>query len=82
MWWRLKQQPSALVGEVEQEVGNRAEQRLPAGCPVRVQGLARATQTNGKNWAIVGFIVSRGRYEVALEGGDRVSLRPENLAVR
>lgn len=82
VWWRLKQQPSALVGEVEQEVGNRAEQRLPAGCPVRVQGLARATQTNGKNGAIVGFIVSRGRYEVALEGGDRVSLRPENLAVR
>lgn len=82
MWWRLKQQPSVLVGEVEQEVGNRAEQRLPAGCPVRVQGLARATQTNGKNGAIVGFIVSRGRYEVALEDGDRVSLRPENLAVR
>lgn len=81
-WWRLRQQTSSTVNKAEQEGGNRASsQRLPAGCPVRVQGLARATETNGKHGTIVGFIDVRGRYEVALEGGDHVSLRPQNLAV-
>jgi hypothetical protein len=78
--WHLR--PGLPVAATATEQSGPAAEQLPPGCPVQVQGLARATQTNGKCGTIVGFIADRGRYEVALAGGDRVSLRPENVSVR
>mmetsp|Transcript_71233 Transcript_71233/g.202058 ORF Transcript_71233/g.202058 Transcript_71233/m.202058 type:complete len:292 (-) Transcript_71233:141-1016(-) len=51
----------------------------PRGASVVVRGLTRAAEHNGKSAEVCGWDEARGRYEVRLEEGEVLSLRPSNV---
>ena len=51
---------------------------IPAGHSVVLHGLS-SSKHNGKNGKVTGFERHRGRYQVQLDDGTSVSVRPENL---
>jgi len=50
---------------------------IPAGTPVLVQGLTKASEHNGKTGVVASWEESSRRYRVNLEGGQVLSLRPQ-----
>lgn len=52
---------------------------LPTGTRVVVCGLARAVEHNGAFGSVASWDEAKGRYEVELEGGNALSLRPAHL---
>ena len=52
---------------------------IPAGHQVVIHGLSSSPEHNGKNGMVRGFEQQRGRYEVQLDDGSTISVRPENL---
>lgn len=52
---------------------------MPAGQEVSVLGLSKAAEHNGKQGKVQGFDSQRGRYEVILEDGASLWVKPENL---
>jgi hypothetical protein len=52
--------------EVTAGTESEAEQLLPAGCAVQVQGLQGALQHNGKHGRVLRFDAVKGRYQVEL----------------
>mmetsp|Transcript_106223 Transcript_106223/g.310527 ORF Transcript_106223/g.310527 Transcript_106223/m.310527 type:complete len:347 (-) Transcript_106223:134-1174(-) len=59
-----------------------AQHAIPRGTTVIVRGLAKAQEHNGKSGKITGWEEQRGRYEVEIDGGPTLSLRPSNLTQR
>jgi hypothetical protein len=55
---------------------------LPSGSQVSVRGLSKAPELNGKLGKVVSWYPEKSRYEVELEGGKKVSLRPGNVTGR
>jgi len=55
---------------------------LPLGTVVGLRGLERASDHNGKVGRVKRFDRSRARYDVEVEGGETLSLRPQNLTQR
>merc|ERR1712176_519242 len=52
---------------------------VPNGTPVVVRGLKKTPEHNGKSGRVTKFGQSRARYEVAVESGPSLYLRPQNL---
>lgn len=52
---------------------------IPRGTTVTVRDLANAQEHNGKSGKITGWDEQKGRYEVEIDGGSSLSLRPSNL---
>jgi curved DNA-binding protein CbpA len=56
---------------------NRCDQ-VPPGTPVVLSGLSKE-ELNGQDGSVLGFDESRGRYQVQLEDGETVAVKPENF---
>lgn len=56
-----------------------AQHAIPRGTTVTVHGLAKAQEHNGRSGRISGWDEQKARYEVEIEGGSTISLRPSNL---
>ena len=54
--------------------------RLEAGASVRVEGIEKKHELNGKIASIVGFIKEKSRFTIDLEG-ENFSLKPQNLCL-
>ena len=52
---------------------------IPSGHQVVVHGLSNSAAHNGKSGKVRGFEQQRGRYQVQLDDGSNLSVRPENL---
>lgn len=52
---------------------------IPAGTRVVVQGLARAAQHNGKAGVVASWNAGSGRYQVEIDSGEVLSLRPQSI---
>eukprot|EP00439_Symbiodinium_sp_Y106_P018818 s9348_g2.t1 len=57
----------------------REQCTIPAGHQVTIHGLSSSATHNGKTGQIRGFEQTRRRYEVQLDDGTNISVRPENL---
>jgi curved DNA-binding protein CbpA len=51
----------------------------PAGTRAVIRGLERAPEHNGKTGRVTGFNEERGRYDVTVESGTTMSLRPQHI---
>lgn len=77
--------PSGLGGPLRGAAGHQRHSRgnvahaKPVGTRVVIRGLERAPEHNGKTGQIAGFDDSRLRYDVAVEGSNTMSLRPQNI---
>mmetsp|Transcript_82974 Transcript_82974/g.256561 ORF Transcript_82974/g.256561 Transcript_82974/m.256561 type:complete len:341 (+) Transcript_82974:80-1102(+) len=56
-----------------------AQHAIPRGTDVTVRGLTKAQEHNGKSGRVTGWDAQKGRYEVEVDGGSTLSLRPSNL---
>lgn len=52
---------------------------MPSGTAVVIRGLKNTPAHNGKTGRITNFDESRARYEVAIESGAKIALKPQNL---
>jgi hypothetical protein len=52
---------------------------MPGGTQVVIHGLASKPEHNGKTGKVHNWTAARGRYEVSLNCGGTISLRPQNL---
>eukprot|EP00931_Biecheleriopsis_adriatica_P089449 TRINITY_DN6357_c0_g1_i13.p1 TRINITY_DN6357_c0_g1~~TRINITY_DN6357_c0_g1_i13.p1 ORF type:complete len:339 (-),score=90.09 TRINITY_DN6357_c0_g1_i13:287-1303(-) len=52
---------------------------MPSGQEVCILGLSKAAEHNGKRGQVQGFDSQRGRYEVSVEDGSSIWVKPENL---
>ena len=69
--------PGKAIGEPQPEPEPSA---LSVGGKVTVQGLKGAPQHNGKSGSCLSWNDAKGRYNVELESGEIVGIRPANLA--
>lgn len=80
------------LGGIQQDMcsrgtGNRSSNLLrrspvhamPIGTAVVIRGLTKIPSHNGKSGRITNFDEPRARYEVAIEGGAKLALKPQNL---
>ena len=54
---------------------------LPDGTFVQIQGLVARPDLNGMRAEVVAFISDRKRYQVKVDGGEELYLKPVNLKV-
>jgi hypothetical protein len=73
---------AAEDNEQRQDEGNNSalDRLLPAGTRVLVQRLVAKPEYNGKRARVLSFDARKGRYRVALDEGQELSLKPECVA--
>jgi len=74
-----RRRPGRSAGPGRQPQQQLPPHALPSGTPVVVRGLEKAREHNGKVGRVKSFDSTRARYDVEVEGGGVLSLRPNNL---
>jgi tetratricopeptide (TPR) repeat protein len=69
--------PSAIPPFASQSPVSNAIDEIRVGARVIIQGLVSRPQLNGRNARVLHFNEASGRYEVGLDDGSKLSLKPE-----
>jgi len=80
---QAEEEPAVAMGpELPPELAARLAFTLEDGCPVVLKGLVSKPENNGRRGKVVNFSPDLQKYQVRLEDGRLVKLKPENLEAR
>lgn len=67
------------IGELVAATRKRAQRECESGCRVQITGLQAKPELNGREGTLLNFMADTGRWGVVLSGGNKLSVKPDNL---